>query len=141
MTRELDVDVSELVGVASVPSSRWRELAACRGMTTEAFFAEIPGVEVQEACARCGVRLACLADEVRTPTDDVHGFRGGLPADERRSLLTAVARRLPAKARPAIAAAEQAFEAGAGPAAVASRFGVSMRTACRWRSGAERRAG
>jgi hypothetical protein len=39
----------------------WRDAAACRGMVTETFFGRRLPDSVQSICARCAVRLSCLA--------------------------------------------------------------------------------
>ena len=134
------VDIDALLAACDAGAGAWRRDAACRGMPTGDFFAEIPGAEVERACARCPVRLACLADEVGRPLDEVCGFRSGMSETVRRTLLAGVARRRPAGPRAEHMRARRAFDAGATAVEVASQFGVSVRTAYRWRSDAQRRA-
>lgn len=134
------VDIDAVLAAQPTSGHAWREDAACRAMRTEEFFAEVPSADVRRACRSCPVRLACLADEVGRPPEEVCGFRGGMSEAARRRLLAEVARRRPIDGRGERAAARRAFDAGATPAAVASRFGVSVRTAYRWRSDSQRRA-
>ena len=135
------VDIDAVAAACEAGGDAWRVDAACRGMPTGDFFTEVPGAEVARACARCPVRLACLADEVGRPLDEVCGFRGGMAETVRRTLLAGGARRRPAGRGAEYMRARRAFDAGVTAADVASRFGVSVRTAYRWRSDAQRRAG
>ena len=73
--------------------SDWREIAACKGMSIDLFFPNIPvgrtGVydDGKAVCAKCAVRPSCmkLAEEF-VPHGDRYGLFGGLTPTERRLL-------------------------------------------------------
>ncbi len=68
----------------------WRRRAACAapGVDPELFF-PAPGqhgkaARAKRVCARCPVRVACLADALAIPPGEDHGIRGGLTPKERQ---------------------------------------------------------
>lgn len=67
----------------------WRDLAACRGIDTRAFFPsghEPVPPECEAACRRCEVRAACLAEALAYTEADDFGYRGGTYARHRRTI-------------------------------------------------------
>jgi len=71
---------------------RWRRRAACREMGPELFFpvgerdadAVAQAAEAKQVCARCDVRLHCLAYSLVANPE--YGIWGGLGPSERRAL-------------------------------------------------------
>ena len=126
----------------------WRAAAACRDTDPEVFFPTAEAGPVFEAqvavakavCAQCPVRAACLDEALaRIP----YGIAGGLTPEERRTrrasgtgarplaVLEAGTRR-GARRSDAEAAGLVLLTAGRSVREVASRCGVSERTAGRW---------
>ena len=119
----------EAVVEAATRSSEWWPRAACRGMGIVQF-ADEPGLEGRRACARCPVRIDCLAEEATVPPDEILGYRGGLRPEPRRQLLAVVRRRLPGGSRRV--AVLHAVRTGAPVREAAAAYGVPVRTAYRW---------
>nr|WP_241265957.1 WhiB family transcriptional regulator [Streptomyces boncukensis] len=119
--------------------------AACAGTATESFHPEQgpPGDEALALCARCPVRLACLALALRTE-DPVHreGWYGGLGPAERDAL----ARRLRDQLAPSPPVPEEAATAyrmrreGASVGTIAAALGRCTRTVQRYVRTVESRA-
>jgi WhiB family redox-sensing transcriptional regulator len=73
-------------------AGRWRRRAACRQMGAQLFFpvgerdeaAVAQTAAAKQVCARCRVRLHCLAYALATSPED--GIWGGLGPSERRAL-------------------------------------------------------
>lgn len=125
----------------------WRDEAACRGTDPEMFFptaGDGPSYAAQVAvakavCARCPVRVACLAEAlVRIP----YGIAGGLTPEERRGHRQKAGTRAvaaletglrPGASRAEVEAAGRVLLAAGRPLhEVAERCGVSDRTVVRW---------
>lgn len=67
----------------------WRDLAACVGMDTRAFFPpghESVAPECEAACRRCEVRVECLADALSYSEADDHGYRALTYPRHRRTI-------------------------------------------------------
>ncbi len=66
----------------------WRDDAACRGRTDLDWFRQgKPPPEVRALCAACPVQAECLADDLSRGLEEIHYFRAGMTAPERRRLL------------------------------------------------------
>lgn len=68
----------------------WRDRARCKSPgVAELFFADTPEDRRAAArlCRQCPVRVSCLLEELRFPSSEQNGFRGGLTAEDRRKLL------------------------------------------------------
>jgi len=74
-------------------SRAWLDLAACRDVPHDVFFTDGggPGVlaRAREVCGACPVRGTCLADALRWPALAQFGFRGGMTAQERQTVVRA----------------------------------------------------
>lgn len=67
----------------------WLEDAACADLPPDAASTRPGGVydpAIVEACERCPVRDECLRHTLRWGITAQHGYRGGLPAAQRRAL-------------------------------------------------------
>ena len=58
-------EIATVVGT----TQRWWKDAECLDATIDGFDNDDGSPEAKAACSRCPVRLHCLADEVRHPTD------------------------------------------------------------------------
>ena len=78
-------------------SLNWQSRAACRDADPELFFpvsrAEQQSSAALAVCAGCPVRQQCLLDELRFPSPQQHGVRGGMTAAARRSVMRSRTRR------------------------------------------------
>lgn len=136
-------------GAGAEARSRWRDRATCRGIEDPDVFFPVaesgPVLAAQEAaakavCARCRVRVECLAFAlVALP----FGVAGGLTEAERRTRGRAAPapgfvdddggwRVVGGSRREVTAAGRAAVRAGRPVGRVAREFGVSERTAQRW---------
>ena len=74
-----------------VPTSSWRDFAACRGVDPAVFHPddeedkEFAAEEAKAICAGCPVREVCLEHAIAVR--EKHGVWGGLTARERRRLI------------------------------------------------------
>ena len=125
-----DAALVEAIVVETVTGgSEWRLRAACRSMDIGQF-GDDPTLEGRRACARCPVRVECLAEEATVPPDEILGYRGGMRPEPRRQLLVAVRRRLPGGSRRR--AVLHAVRTGSAVREVAAAYGIPVRTAYRW---------
>lgn len=73
---------------------RWEDRAACHDEPVSTFFRTAgekhDNPRAAALCNQCLVRDACLDDELSTvwKTEQIHGYRAGMPAAERRILFT-----------------------------------------------------
>lgn len=115
-------------------NSTWLAHAACRDISTDAFFAEPP----------TPVTAACFADEllfVQSP-HELHGYRAGMTADQRRNRIAGdqlTAARQDHLER--VERVQRARRAGLTIGVIAETEGVHRRTVVRWLSDHERAAG
>ncbi len=125
-------------------NSTWLAHAACRDISTDAFFAEPPTPEAVARCANCPVTAACLADEllfVQSP-HELHGYRAGMTAQQRRNHIAGD--QLTAAHQDHLERVERvhrARRAGLTIGVIAETEGVHRRTVVRWLSDHERAAG
>jgi WhiB family redox-sensing transcriptional regulator len=86
-----------------VQRAGWRTRAACAGVATEIFYPEPSTPETKAdataICARCEVRLECLAEAI--VTNERFGIRGGLTARQRRTMAWRLRRRHDERRAPA----------------------------------------
>jgi hypothetical protein len=79
----------------------WRAEAACLDAPLNLFFTAgdddneppYPSPEAQTYCNRCPVRRECLAEALRTPSDNDWGVRCGTSSYQRRQMRRGVVRR------------------------------------------------
>jgi WhiB family redox-sensing transcriptional regulator len=73
-------------------SAAWRARAACVGRPTSWWFSADESIESARAlrvCRDCTVRAECLTEAlaVESSKGDMHGIRGGVTAQRRRSMM------------------------------------------------------
>lgn len=125
-------------GAGPIPTSRWRDRAACRGIEDPDLFfpAAEPGAGLAAAeaaakavCARCAVRVECGAFALVALPE---GIAGGLTAAERGTHPGHTGAGERPGWREVTAAGRAAARSGRPVRLVAREFGVSERTALRW---------
>ena len=109
-------------------ATRWRELAACRGIDLGVFFPErgASAGPARQVCAACPVRQPCLDYAVTNRITS--GVWGGLTERERRALQSRWVR---ASRRDRDRAISAAVAAGSTVAAIGRTFGLSRTSVTR----------
>ena len=109
-------------------ATRWRELAACRGIDLGVFFPErgASAGPARQVCAGCPVRQPCLDYAITNRI--AYGVWGGLTERERRALRSGWVRTSRQDRDRAILAADAA---GFTAAAISQSFGLSRTSVTR----------